>query len=69
MAEFSAKTDRKNRLLTTSKEDNKINTNKRWVMCPACGRGKVLQVFKNTKVYHLPVYCKMCKKESIVNIP
>lgn len=69
MAGFSGKADEKNRLLTTSREDDKINANKRWVMCPMCGRGKVLLVFKNTKACNLPVYCKMCKKESIVNIP
>lgn len=38
-------------------------------MCPACGRGKVLRLLPNTEARNLVVHCKMCKQESIVNIP
>ena len=69
MPGISGKADQKNRLLTTPKEDNRINANKRWLMCPSCGRGKVLCMLPDTRVLNLPVYCKVCKKESIVNIP
>ena len=39
-----------------------------WVMCPVCGRGKVLRLEPKTRASNLPVYCKLCGKESIVNI-
>jgi len=55
--------------LTAEKGCNKINTNKRWIMCPICGRGKVLCILPTTRVSNLPVYCKLCRNESIVNIP
>ena len=46
----------------------KIETNQRWLKCPACGKGKVLKLLPETAVRSLPVYCKRCGKESIVNI-
>ncbi|HIT31669.1 MAG TPA: conjugal transfer protein [Candidatus Enterenecus stercoripullorum] len=37
-------------------------------MCPACGRQKVLRLRPGTQAKDLPVYCKRCGQESIVNI-
>ncbi len=37
-------------------------------MCPRCGRGKVLRLHPSTRAKDLPVYCKVCQTESIVNI-
>lgn len=39
-----------------------------WLMCPACGRGKVLKVREDTEVKNLEVCCKLCRQKSIVNI-
>lgn len=39
-----------------------------WVMCPFCGRGKILKVNPDSYVYNLPRPCKRCGHESIVNI-
>ena len=55
--------------LTTQTKCDKINANKRWITCPVCGRGKVLCILPETKVKNLPVYCKVCRRETIVNIP
>ncbi len=38
-----------------------------WAMCPVCGR-KFLKLLPNTAVCLLPVKCKHCKQETIVNI-
>lgn len=38
-----------------------------WAMCPVCGR-KFLKVLPSTCALHLPVKCKHCKQETIVNI-
>ena len=37
-------------------------------MCPVCGQ-KLLRLLSTTTVEDLPVYCKRCHQESIVNIP
>jgi len=39
-----------------------------WLLCPACGRHKVLRVTPETWAENLPVYCKHCGRESIVDI-
>ena len=39
-----------------------------WLICPACGRGKVLRLLPDTECRNLVVFCKLCKKESVVNI-
>lgn len=38
-------------------------------MCPRCGRGKVLKLLPTTQAKDLTVHCKICKQESVVNIP
>lgn len=37
-------------------------------MCPACGKHKVLRLEAETVAENLPVFCKRCGRESIVNI-
>lgn len=37
-------------------------------MCPQCGKMKVLRLEAETTAHALPVYCRRCGKESIVNI-
>lgn len=37
-------------------------------MCPRCEKMKVLRLEAETTAHALPVYCKRCGKESIVNI-
>ena len=39
-----------------------------WLMCPRCGKGKVLRVTPETQARNLPVYCRRCSQESVVNI-
>lgn len=39
-----------------------------WLMCPACGRHKVLRLTPGTAARDLPVYCKRCGRETIVDI-
>lgn len=54
--------------LTNSPECGRIERDERWIVCPACGRGKVLKALPTTEVKDLPVYCKRCHQQSIVNI-
>lgn len=46
----------------------KLTVKNRWLLCPACGRGKVLKLNPETRAEKLTVYCKICGTESIVNI-
>ena len=39
-----------------------------WAICPVCGKGKLLKLRPDTAVRNLPVKCKRCGQESIVNI-
>lgn len=39
-----------------------------WVVCPLCGRKKILRVLPQTVVKNLPVLCKLCRREIIVEI-
>ena len=54
--------------LTAPAPGGKIETT-RWMPCPHCGCGKVLKVLPTTRCRDLVVYCKVCHKESVVNIP
>lgn len=46
-----------------------MKTNKRRFLCPVCGKHTVLFLLPTTEVKDLPVLCKRCGKESVVNIP
>ena len=55
-------------MLQSKRNDGKLVTKDGWLMCPRCGRGKVLRLDPGTRAKDLPVYCKCCRMESIVNI-
>lgn len=38
------------------------------MICPICGKGKILKINPDTTVHGLPIKCKLCRQESIVNI-
>ncbi len=39
-----------------------------WVICPVCGKGKLLKTLPDTTAHHLPSKCKRCGQVTIVNI-
>lgn len=45
-----------------------IKTKDGFLLCPICGRQKVLRITPETRGENIPVYCRNCKRESIVNI-
>lgn len=55
-------------MLQSKRNDGKLVTKDGWLMCPRCGRGKVLRLNPKTRAISLTVYCKICGSESIVNI-
>ena len=57
------------KVLQSSPACDRINANNGWLICPRCGRGKVLKLLPTTQATDLTVHCKICKQESVVNIP
>lgn len=47
---------------------DKLTVKDGWVLCPVCGKGKLLKVNPDTTAHHLPRLCKRCGRETIVNI-
>jgi len=38
------------------------------IVCPRCGKGKTQKVLPTTRGTDIVIFCKLCGKESIVNI-
>lgn len=55
-------------VLTSKKGCGKIFTQRKWLVCPACGKQKLFQILPTTRAADLPVWCKKCGAETIVNI-
>ena len=59
----------KENALTDIPARDKIQIVRGWLICPVCNRKRIMRVLPATKVKNLPVYCKACHSETIVNIP
>ena len=46
----------------------KIKTNRKRVLCPACGRHTVAWMLPTTVIKDMPVKCNRCGSESVLNI-
>lgn len=58
----------KENALTDIPARDKIIANQRRFLCPVCKRATVLFLLPTTEVKDLPVLCKRCGAESVVNI-
>ena len=56
------------KLLQTEASCGKIRTKDGFILCPICGRQKVLKILPETRGTHIPVFCKNCRKQSIIDI-
>ncbi len=55
-------------LLQKQTETGKLVVKDGWVICPVCGKGKLLKIRPDTTTRNLPCKCKRCGQESLVNI-
>ncbi len=40
-----------------------------WITCPECGRNhRLLRITDSTEAHGLPVYCRTCRREIILDI-
>ncbi|WP_081579586.1 cysteine-rich KTR domain-containing protein [Oscillibacter ruminantium] len=57
-----------NPLPVTAKSD-KLVVKDGWISCPVCGRNhRLLRITDETEACGLPVYCRTCRSEIILNI-
>lgn len=55
--------------MQTTRETGKLLAVKNgWLLCPKCGRQRVLRIYPETRGEMIQVYCRMCRRETIVNI-
>ncbi len=40
---------------------------RRWVRCPRCGAKTRLQLFRETELKELPLFCPKCRQESVID--
>lgn len=55
-------------MLQSQNECGKILVKDGWLMCPRCRRFKLIRIRRDTNAQNLPVYCRNCHEEHIVNI-
>lgn len=39
-----------------------------WVLCPVCRAGKVQKLAATTRAQSLTVFCRRCKRESVIDV-
>ncbi len=54
--------------MQNTKSCGKIVTKDGFILCPICKRQKVLRVLPDTSGKRIPIYCRNCKQESIIDI-
>ena len=55
--------------MKTEREPAKLITKDGWVTCPVCRRNhRLLRIDNNTEATGLPVFCRDCKTEIILDI-
>ncbi|MBE6781281.1 MAG: hypothetical protein E7540_00940 [Ruminococcaceae bacterium] len=55
-------------ILQNKLQDKENSTNQRRFFCPICNKHTVLWLLPTTEIKDLPIKCKRCGKESVVNI-
>lgn len=46
----------------------KINQQYQWVLCPICGGKTRTKIRPDTEAKNLPILCRLCKNEVVVDI-
>lgn len=55
--------------MQTTQQRDKLILKDGWLTCPVCGRNhRLLRITPETTAHGLPVYCRTCRSEIILNI-
>lgn len=46
----------------------KLSVKDGWIICPVCRNKRLLRIEEETEAHDLPVYCRDCKTEIILDI-
>lgn len=52
----------------TTPERNSMKPMESWVTCPVCGRKTKYRIRADTEAKRFPLWCSICKHESVVDI-
>lgn len=55
-------------MLQNPQKSDRLTVVDGWLICPVCGKMRVLHLTEKTRATDLPVYCRRCRTETIVNI-
>lgn len=53
--------------MQTNTRCSRISIEDGWLICPSCG-AKLMHILPATTAQRLPVFCRKCKREHVVNI-
>ena len=55
--------------LTSAKQSDRLPVVDGWIACPICKRNhRLLKITGDTEAHRLPVYCRTCRTEIILDI-
>ena len=55
--------------LQSAEKSVKLIVKDGWITCPECGRNhRLLRITDSTEASGLPIYCRTCRREVILNI-
>lgn len=55
--------------MSSSRESAKLVVKDGWIICPVCNQNRrTIRITADTEAHHLPVYCRKCGTELILNI-
>lgn len=54
--------------MPTKEKHGRIIVKDGWVMCPYCRTAKLTRLLPGTKAKNVPLLCRKCKHETILNI-
>ncbi|HFI0336089.1 TPA: cysteine-rich KTR domain-containing protein [Streptococcus suis] len=40
----------------------------KWILCPVCGNKTRTMIRENTEMKNFPLYCRKCRKETLINV-
>nr|DAO54892.1 MAG TPA: cysteine-rich protein [Caudoviricetes sp.] len=57
------------KVLKSVQNSDRLSIKNGWISCPVCGRNhRLLRITDETEACSLPVYCRTCRSEIILNI-
>lgn len=59
---------RKKIVLTKPLDRANVKDTDRWVPCPVCGKKRLFHLLPQTRGQNIPVFCRQCRQEIVIDI-